>query len=114
IELWFDAGTHLLARTKRAVSINTETVTYDDYRMVDGRMLPFSITTDEDDPNSLDIVKVTRYQPAPAADPKAFAEPATPNDTTVAGGKVTIPIEFDGDIVFDVMLNGKGPFAFLI
>ena len=114
IELWFDAGTHLLARTKRALSINTETVTYDDYRTVDGRTLPFSITTDEDDPGSLDIVRVTRYQPLPAAAANAFTEPAAPNDTTVAGGKVTIPIEFDGDIVFDVMLNGKGPFAFLI
>ncbi|HEX4505368.1 MAG TPA: aspartyl protease family protein [Alphaproteobacteria bacterium] len=114
IELWFDAGTHLLARTKRALSINTETVTYDGYRTVDGRMLPFSVTTDEDDPDSLDIVKISRYQPLPAAAANAFAEPVAPDDTTVAGGKVTIPIEFDGEIAFNVMLNGKGPFTFII
>ena len=114
IELWFDAATHLLARTKRALSIHGETVTYDDYRTVDGRMLPFSVITDDDDPDSLDILKVTHYQALPSADPKAFAQPASPNDTTVAGGKVTIPIEFDGEIAFDVMLNGKGPFTFII
>jgi predicted aspartyl protease len=55
-----------------------------------------------------------RYQPLPSADPKAFAEPSPPDDTTVAGGKVTIPIAFDGEIAFDVMLNGKGPFTFII
>jgi predicted aspartyl protease len=114
IELWFDAATHLLAQTRRAVATNPETVTYDDYRPVDGRMLPFSVTTDEDDPAALDIVKVIRYQPLPSADPKVFTEPSPPNDTTVANGKVTIPIEFDGDIMFDVMLNGKGPFTFLL
>jgi len=114
IELWFDGGTHLLARTKRAMSTNAETVTYDDYRKVDGRTLPFSVTTDEDDPSTLDIVKINRYQKLPGADPKVFGEPVTPNDTTVAGGKVTIPIEFDGEIMFDVMLNGKGPFTFII
>jgi predicted aspartyl protease len=114
IELWFDAATHLLARTRRALSINGETVTYDDYRLVDGRMLPFKVTTDEDDPDNLDIVKITRYRPLASADRKSFMEPAPPNDMTVAGGKVTIPIEFDGEIMFDVMLNGKGPFTFIL
>ena len=113
-ELWFDAGTHLLARSRRALSTNTETVTYDDYRTVDGRILPFSITTDEDDPGNLDIVKISRYRALPDADPKAFAEPSQPDDTTVAGGKVTIPIDFDGEIMFDAMVNGKGPFTFLL
>ena len=45
LALWFDASTHLLAKTKRSLSTNPETVSYDDYRYVDGRMLPFSITT---------------------------------------------------------------------
>jgi predicted aspartyl protease len=114
IELWFDATTHLLARTKRALSINGETVTYDDYRTVDGRMLPFSVTTGEDDPDNLDIVKVTGYRPLSSADPKSFAEPSPPDDTTVAGGKVTIPIEFDGEVMLKAMLDGKGPFTFIL
>jgi predicted aspartyl protease len=114
IALWFDAATHLLARTRRARPTNEETVTYDDYRPVEGRMLPFSVTTDQDDPGNLDIVKITGYRALPSADPKAFAEPKPPDDTTVAGGKVTIPIEFDGEIMFDAMLNGKGPFTFII
>ncbi len=114
IDLWFDAGTHLLSKTRRDLPTHPETVTYDDYRPVDGVKLPFSITTDDDNPDALDIVKVTAWRMLPSADPKIFARPVPPDDTTVTNGKVTIPIDFDGEIAFDAMIDGKGPYTFIL
>ncbi len=114
IELWFDAQSHLLASMRRALPTHEETVTYEDYRTVDGVQLPFKVTTDEDDPNALDIVQVTHYKLSPKTNDSAFARPIPADDTTVTGGKVTIPIDFDGEITFDAMIDGKGPFAFIL
>ena len=43
----------------------------------------------------------------------AFDKPVIPDDTTVADGKSTVPVEVDGYVIIEAMLNGKGPFAFI-
>lgn len=112
-ELWFGSTDSLLARAVRLMSANVVTVTYADYRSLKGMRLPFKITQD-DGLGNIDVIDVSEYRVNQAIKNDAFLEPHIPNDTTVEGGKATVPMEFDGHIVFEARLNGKGPFAFIL
>ena len=112
VELWFDARNHLLARTVRQRNLNTETVTYRDYRAVEGVKLAHLITEDDGD-GSPDIVRVSSYA-LNAATPADFETPQQPDDATIDGAETTVPIQFDGDVVVEAKINGKGPFGFIL
>lgn len=113
VELWFDQTSGLLARTVRAMPTTVETATFDDYRIVDGLQLPFRITTYEGSGTDADTLTIANYMVNAAPGELAFQPPVTPDDTSVAGGKVTVQIEVDGYITLEARLNGKGPYAFL-
>ena len=112
IELWFDGSTHLLAQTVRIMPITVETTTYRDYRTVAGVKLPFRIET-KDDVGNTDLLEISTYDANVETPKLAFEQPAIPNDTTVAAGRATVPVEIDGYVIVNAMLNSKGPFAFL-
>jgi predicted aspartyl protease len=113
IELWFDSASGLLARTVRAMPITVETATYSDYRTVEGVRLPYEIITD-DGPGNLDVFDVSDYHANAAIGDETFQEPRIPDDTTVAGGRATVPIEVNGYVTLEARLNGQGPFAFIL
>jgi hypothetical protein len=113
VELWFDSVTGLLARTVRTMPTTIETAAYTDYRTVNGVLLPYKITTD-DGPGDLDAFDISDYQVNPAIRDETFQAPRTPDDTTVAGGEVTVPIEVNGYVTLEARLNGHGPFAFIL
>ncbi len=113
VELWIDTATGLLAKSVWEMAIDDVTIRYADYRRISGAPVPFKVTAQEggSDP---DIVTVNHaeFTAHPAAD--AFAPPRTPEDFTVAGGVATVPVSYDGDVVVEAMLNGKGPFGFIL
>jgi hypothetical protein len=111
VELWFDQDTKRLARTVQILTINVRTIRYDDYREAQGLSIPFKITSDYG--NAADVIRVEHIERvgATAGD---FARPRPPDDFTISGGKTTVPIEFDGDVIVEAKLNGQGPFAFIL
>jgi predicted aspartyl protease len=80
---------------------------------MNGVLLPYKITTD-DGPGGLDVFDISDYLINTAVRDESFQAPRTPDDTTVAGGEVTVPIEVNGYVTLEARLNGQGPFAFIL
>jgi hypothetical protein len=112
VELWFDAANGFLSRTVRVMPTTVQTVSYANYKQVAGVLLPHRIVTDEGT-GDLDTVEISGYQLDPAITDRTFEPPHTPDDTTVANGKVTLPVEIGTYVCLEAKLNGQGPFAFL-
>jgi hypothetical protein len=113
VEFWFDSATGLLARTVRTMPTTIESTIYADYRNADGVLLPYKITTD-DGAGNLDVFEISDYRVNTTISDETFQAPRIPDDTTVAGGEVTVPIEVDGFVTLEARLNGQGPFAFIL
>lgn len=113
VELWFDSASGLLAKYIRVMPTDTLTVRYEDYRRVGSTMVPFRVIAQEGDSDP-DTITLDNAKFDSASQERAFTPPQTPDDSTVAGGVATVPIAFDGDVVIEAKLNGKGPFAFIL
>lgn len=113
VELWFDTATGLLAKSVWEMAIDDLTIRYEDYRRIGGMPVPFKVTSEEggSDP---DIVTVDHAEFAAHPAANEFDPPRMPDDFTIAGGVATVPVSYDGDVVIEAMLNGKGPFAFIL
>jgi len=111
VELWFDKDTSRLARTVQTMTINVRTIRYDDYRKAQGLFIPFKLTSDYG--NAADVIQIEHVDRV-GATADDFGRPRTPDDFTIAGGKSVVPIEFDGEVSVEAMLNGRGPFAFIL
>jgi predicted aspartyl protease len=114
VELWFDTASGLLVRSVRVMPTTIETAKYGDYRTVDGIRLPHTIATDEGPGQDPDTVTISHYEINAAVSDRTFAAPNTPDDTTVSGGKTTVPVEVKGYVIVEARLNGRGPFAFIL
>ncbi len=116
-ELWFDRATHLPAQANVVNGFTTATLTFSDYRRFDGVNVAYAIHVDSSDGNNSDtqIVRITNDPPGAQA---ALERPQTrPTDFSMQNGKTstTIPITLSENHVYlDVMLNGKGPFRFIL
>ena len=115
-ELWLDPATHLPGRAHFVSGFTTQTLTFSDYRAVNGLNVAHAIHVDSSDGNNSDIA-VTNVAFDPPGAEAALARPATrPTDFSIAGGKTstTVPIELgENHVYLDVMLNGKGPYHFI-
>ena len=117
VELWVDAGTQLLDRSIQVTPTDRETLRYADYREVGGLRLPFRLELSREGEPGAEVKTVTRYTMLASAPQDAFSRPPGPKDYGISGGAgaVTVPLRLDhGVIFFDVMLQGKGPFAFIL
>ncbi|GAA0721649.1 aspartyl protease family protein [Dokdonella soli] len=114
VELWFDPASARLERSVRTMPISIVSVSYADYRKVDGIELPFSIITRDDAGNGDDIVELRTYQTRPNASDSDFARPSPPDDAQAPAAGTTVPLEFTRYLVVEAKLNGKGPFAFIL
>jgi len=112
VQLWFDAATHRLARIVRQMPISVLVVRLEDYREVDGVSLPFRVVFSDENGDSPAAVTVDSYT-MPAADDRIFARAQPPDDTHLAR-PTRLRAEIDGQIVIRAMLNGKGPFGFIV
>ena len=89
------------------------TVRYDDYRKAAGLVLPFRISADDGDATDADVIQIERVDRG--GTPKdAFSRPRPPDDVAIDGGTTVVPMQFDGDVVVEAKLNGRGPFAFIL
>jgi membrane-associated protease RseP (regulator of RpoE activity) len=111
VELWFDKDTKRLARTVQIMTIDVRTIRYDDYRQEQGLFIPFKITSD--DGNAADVIQIEHIERVGAA-AGDFGRPRAPDDFAIAGGKTVVPIEIAGYVIVEAMLNGQGPFAFIL
>lgn len=115
-EIWFDRTTHLPARANFVNGYTASTLTFSDYRGVNGLNVAHSVHQDSSDGNSSDtqITSVAFDSPGAQA---ALARPQTrPNDFSMENGRTTTVIPFvltDNHVQLDVMLNGKGPYHFI-
>jgi hypothetical protein len=114
VELWFDRASARLERSVRTMPISIVSVSYSDYRKVDGIELPFSIVTRDDAGNGDDIVELHAYQTRANIDDGDFKRPSQPDDARVPAAGTTVPIEFTREIVVEAKIDGKGPFAFIL
>jgi hypothetical protein len=112
VELWFDARSHLLARSIWINPIDVTTTRYDDYRRVGSAWVPFKVTNDTD--GNLEIIAIASAEFVAKQNGAEFAIPRTPDDATITGESTTVPITYDGDVIVEAKLNGQGPFAFIL
>ncbi|HXQ14491.1 MAG TPA: aspartyl protease family protein [Caulobacteraceae bacterium] len=114
-EAWFDAKTHLLARTVENQGAQTITTDFTDYRPIAGVMIAGrQIIDDGTGPQFRQTMTIKSVAAGPAAPPSAYAPPPwSPADARIANaqGRVTVPIQLlNNHVYLQAMINGKGPF----
>jgi hypothetical protein len=114
-EAWFDATSHLLARTIEQQGFQTITTFYSDYAPVDGFMVAGKFTVDDGTGpqyRQLQAVKSAKFSPARPR--SAYAPPPWQvTDATIANasGRTTVPFKLlNNHIYAEVRVNGAGPF----
>ncbi|MDE2182486.1 MAG: aspartyl protease family protein [Alphaproteobacteria bacterium] len=116
LEAWFDAKTHLLARTIEAQSTLTITQIYSDYARVQGVLLPRKIVIDDGSHNlQTQTLTLARFLPAQPA--SAFAKPEENlHDYAIRDGahEATVPFKLINNHIYaEVSINGAAPRLFL-
>ncbi|MDQ2859846.1 MAG: aspartyl protease family protein [Pseudomonadota bacterium] len=114
-EAWFDAVSHLLARTVEPQSAQIFTTFFSDYRPVDGALIAGKEVVDDGTGvqyRQTQMFGAARFLPArPLAD---YAAPRwTPSDARIdnPSGRTTVPFQLlNNHIYAKVQINGKGPF----
>ena len=114
-QAWFDAKTHLLARTIEPQGSQTITTFMSDYRPTDGALLAGKLMIDDGTGvqyRQSETLTTARLLPAQPA--SAYAAPhITLADASIqnAAGRTSIPFKLlNNHIYAEVMVNGKGPF----
>ena len=122
VVLWFDAGTHLLARTVQKQGADTATTSYEDWRDVDGVRLPFhAVTTLTDtagrsDARNRSEVKAARIALNVAIADADFAMPEMTATARIdaAGGVARVPFELVNNHIYaQGSIDGR-PARFLV
>lgn len=115
---WFDARTHLLARTTELEGAATVVTTYSDYRPIAGCMIATATSIDSgygDAFRETTVLTKTRFDKSRA--PHRFDPPRTsPSDFSFARARrTTVPFELVGNhVVVDAKINGHGPFGLIL
>ena len=114
--LLFDQTTHLPAVALFRSGFTKQTLTFTDYRPVNGLQVAHTIHVEASDGNNADF-QVTGVAFDPPGAETALARPQTrPTDFSILGAKTstTIPMTIgENHVYLDVMLNGKGPYHFI-
>jgi len=117
-EAWFDAATHLLARTIEAQGPQTITTFYSDYRPTDGVQIAGKVVVDDGTGVQFrQTMTLRRADFVPARPLSAYAAPVvalTDGRIADADGRTTVPFQLlNNHIYLQVKVNGKGPFLFI-
>lgn len=117
-EAWFDARTHLLARTVEQQVTLTVTTDYQDYAAVDGVQLAHTWVVD-DGSGAANRQRYTLRSARflPPRDAAAYAKPkAEPHDYSIADGasETTVPFRLINNHIYaPVSVNGSKPLNFI-
>ncbi len=116
VEAWFDAKTHLLARTIERNGTTMVTTDFSDYAPVDGAMIAHKLVID-DGSHNLQTMTVTNARFSPALPASAYAKPEEHlTDFSIAGGQHETSVPFrlvNNHIYADVSVNGSKPMTFI-
>ena len=117
-DAWFDAKTHLLAKTVEKQGSQTVVTTMSDYRPVDGVLVYYKLVTDTGvGEKYLQTVTVTKAEFLGPQPDETYAPPkVTVADFSIAGGaaRTEIPIRLVNNHIYgQAKVNGKGPFTFI-
>ena len=117
-DAWFDASTHLLARTIEKQGPVVVTTMLSDYRDVDGTKIAFKAVIDTGQGEKyLQTVTVRHAAFAPAQDASAYAAPkVTVTDFSLPPGatQTSFPFQLHSNHIYaDVAVNGHGPMIFI-
>ncbi|MGB6518912.1 MAG: aspartyl protease family protein [Candidatus Cybelea sp.] len=117
-DLTIDAQTHLLTSVSLRAPLERSVVTYADYRMVDGVVLPFSISSGTTaDPADDYAFAVSRYVLRPRAASGDFARPIASKDARMLGGatSATVPMTLEGrQLIVWASINGRPSMPFIL
>ncbi len=122
VALWFDTGTHRLARATLRQEQDTATTSFEDWREVDGLTLPFHIVTDladaagRTDPRRRTELRVQGIKPNKPVAEADFAVPKMNATARIddAAGVTRIPFELvNNHIHVNGSIDGK-PARFLV
>ncbi|HEY1631838.1 MAG TPA: aspartyl protease family protein [Rhizomicrobium sp.] len=117
-DAWFDAKTHLLARTVEANGTLIITTSYQDYALFDGAMIARKQIVD-DGSGAANVQTTTLVSAAfsPAHPAATFAQPKFAlHDFSIAGGahSTTVPFQLlNNHIYADVSIDGAAPMPFI-
>jgi hypothetical protein len=117
-DAWFDATTHLLARTIEKQGSQTVTSMFSDYRQLDGVQIPYKTVIDTGNgAKYLQTVIVTQAQFTATQPDSVYAPPTvTVTDFSLPHGSTQTRIPFkllNNHIYADVTVNGHGPMLFI-
>jgi hypothetical protein len=122
VTLWFDAGTHLLAKTEQKQGSDIAVTQLGDWREVEGLRLPFRFVTDRiDTAGRIDArnrveVAIDRYSVNGAIADADFARPAMAATARIdaPGGVTRVPFELVNNHIYAAgSIDGK-PARFLV
>jgi Aspartyl protease/PDZ domain len=118
-DAWFDADTHLLARTLEDMQFLRVTETYGDYRPEGGVMLAHQLRIDPGEgPMAVASSTLTRVSFGPAEPLSAYACPTTPpTGASIEGGAASTTVPFrllNNHVYVQARVNGKGPYTFIV
>jgi hypothetical protein len=117
-ELAIDAQSHLLASVTQRAPLERSVDTYADYRMVDGIVLPFSISsgTAKEPTDDYDFV-VTRYALRRNVLSADFSKPAAREAIRMLGGatSTTVPVMLEGrQLMVWASIDGRPEMPFIL
>lgn len=111
--LWFDAATHLLARTDVDADAGTVTDRYSDYRVAGGMRIPYrDVNRAADGTLTTTVVTEARIEPLPK---DALARTPSMERGSIVGGATRAAMPFrlslgtTGNVVIPVSLAGRAP-----
>lgn len=99
-------GSSLLSSRLSAAGVDP--ATFSNFRKAAHEARPFKII--EGEGPSASRIAISSY----AITGRKCGRPRFPDDVTLRRPTETVPLHFDGDLVIDAVLNGQGPFAFLL
>jgi hypothetical protein len=116
-ELWLGQSTWLIDRTVEKGAIETRTTFFSDYRVVEGKKVPFAARSTNGETRYDQVIAVDSMEFNLPLDEEKFKMPAPPApDFAFAPGEISTTLPFDlinNHIYVQVKLNGQGPFTVL-
>lgn len=116
-ELWIDRRTHLIAREVEIGGIAPTTLTFADYRTVDGVLLPFAVRESTGDAELDTVYALATSIPGKALEQTAFALPAPlpePDPFPAGQDSTVVPIHvIENHIYMPAAVNGGTPRSFI-
>jgi Aspartyl protease/PDZ domain len=116
---WFDAQTHLLARINEDRQFFHTRTLFADYRRELGVLLAHQVTIDNGSGEAnYEHLRLTRFSVGVPRPLSAYACPtAPPTGGSIDGGAASVTLPFrllNNHIYVNAMVNGKGPFTFIV